>query len=69
MDPSQPLPPLLHQITIEAFAKQHLENGAITVWVNEMEQPLMTAQDRTYPPGRIGFGAFDDRAAFAVLQF
>jgi hypothetical protein len=48
---------------------QHLEDGSISVWVNDMEEPMMTASDQIYPRGRIGFGAFDDRAAFASLQF
>ncbi|MDF7799745.1 hypothetical protein P4C99_09725 [Pontiellaceae bacterium B1224] len=46
---------------------QQLENGAISVFVDDLETPLMTANDATYPIGKIGFGAFDDRAAFATL--
>ncbi len=46
---------------------QHDASGAIRVWVDDMSEPLMTAQDKTYPAGKIGFGSFDDRAAFAVL--
>ncbi|MDF7823955.1 hypothetical protein P4B35_08015 [Pontiellaceae bacterium B12227] len=46
---------------------QHEESGAIRVFVDDLETPLMTAQDQTYPVGKIGFGAFDDRAAFATL--
>ncbi|WP_372795707.1 hypothetical protein [Pontiella sp.] len=44
-------------------------NGFIAVYVDDMETPLLTAQDRTYPAGKIGFGAFDDRAAFFALSY
>lgn len=47
---------------------QHLETGVIKVWVNNMDTPLMTANDTTYPSGGIGFGSFDDRAAFATFS-
>ncbi len=43
---------------------QHLETGTIKVWVNDLETPVMTANDTTYSSGGIGFGSFDDRAAF-----
>jgi hypothetical protein len=46
---------------------QHTADGAIRVFVDAMETPLMTAKDTAYSPGKIGFGAFDDRAAFATL--
>lgn len=47
---------------------RHLSSGEIQVFVDNMETPNMTANDTTYPPGRIGFGSFDDRAAFAMLE-
>ncbi len=47
---------------------QHEADGDIQVFVNDLETPLMTAKDTTYPVGKIGFGAFDDRAAFATLS-
>ncbi len=47
----------------------HSGGGSIQVFVDDMEQPLMTAQDKTYPVGKIGFGAFDDRAAFLTLKY
>jgi hypothetical protein len=47
---------------------QHLETGAIQVWVNDLETPVMTADDTTYPSGSVGFGAFDDRAAFSTFS-
>ncbi len=47
---------------------RHMASGDITVWVDDMESPLMTAHDMDYPSGSIGFGAFDDRAAFASVE-
>jgi hypothetical protein len=46
----------------------HRSSGEITVWVDDVDAPLMTALDTDYPDGGIGFGAFDDRAAFATLE-
>jgi hypothetical protein len=48
---------------------RHMEDGTIQVFVDDMESPNMTAKDTTYPVGRIGFGSFDDRAAFAALPW
>jgi aryl-alcohol dehydrogenase-like predicted oxidoreductase len=42
--------------------------GVIKVWVNEFEPPVMTADDATYLSGAIGFGSFDDRAAFETFH-
>lgn len=47
---------------------QHQDDGKISVFVDDLTEPVMTAQDKTYPVGQIGFGAFDDRAAFATLS-
>ena len=46
----------------------HSINGEIKVFVGDSKTPLLTAKDTTYPVGQIGFGAFDDRAAFATLR-
>lgn len=46
---------------------QHATNGDIKVYAGDLKTPLMTAKDTTYPIGKIGFGAFDDRAAFSTL--
>ena len=42
----------------------HRSNGEIRVCMDDMETPLMTAEDRDYPVGQIGLGAFDDPAMF-----
>lgn len=42
----------------------HRADGTIRVYVDDMQTPVMTAQDTTYPAGAVGFGCFDDRALF-----
>ena len=34
--------------------------GEIAVYLDGSRDPLMTAVDRTFPSGRVGFGSFDD---------
>jgi hypothetical protein len=33
-----------------------------------MTKPIMTAEDRTLPSGRIGLGSFDDTGEFATVR-
>jgi hypothetical protein len=49
----------------------HHAEGRIAVFVDDMETPLMTAQDTDYPEGRVGMGSFDDRAEFdrVVIEY
>ncbi len=42
----------------------HEADGSISVWVDDREEPVMTAKDTRYPVGRIGFGSFNDTAEF-----
>jgi hypothetical protein len=42
----------------------HEASGSIKVFVDDLEAPLMTAQDTDYCAGSVGFGSFDDRALF-----
>jgi hypothetical protein len=46
----------------QTVSVQHMESGEIKVWVDG--QLNMTAQDTTYPSGRVGLGSFDDTAMF-----
>jgi len=48
-----------HDVRVE-----HTVAGAIRVYIDDLNVPLMTATDTTYPVGSIGIGSFDDRAAF-----
>ena len=43
---------------------KHTTDGAITVWMDDLEEPLMTGTDTDYPVGQVGLGSFDDNAAF-----
>jgi hypothetical protein len=36
------------------------ESGEIAVYVDGSPYPLMTAVDRTFSSGRVGFGSFDN---------
>jgi hypothetical protein len=38
--------------------------GEITVFFDDLTMPVMTATDKTFNEGRIGFGSFDDIGNF-----
>jgi hypothetical protein len=38
------------------------ESGAIEIYFDDMQKPVMTANDKTFAYGRIGVGTFDDTA-------
>ncbi len=46
----------------------HRATGEIEVFVDDMEDPVMTANDTRYPAGRMGFGTFDDPAEFRAAE-
>ena len=52
-----------HTVRIE-----HLSSGSIKVWMDDMEEPLMTADDNDYPVGMVGVGSFDDIAMFDSVE-
>ncbi|MCA9099634.1 MAG: hypothetical protein KDA63_00695 [Planctomycetales bacterium] len=41
-----------------------VDSGAIAVYFDDMDEPVMTATDKTFTSGRIGIGSFDDTADF-----
>jgi hypothetical protein len=45
-----------HKIRLERRASE----GTVKVYFDDMTLPIMTAQDKTFGPGFIGFGSFDD---------
>lgn len=47
--------------------KRDIQSGAIEVFFDNMEKPVMTAKDKTFLWGRIGLGSFDDTADFDDL--
>ncbi|MGL4398693.1 MAG: hypothetical protein ACRCXD_02385, partial [Luteolibacter sp.] len=46
------------------FRVTHHATGAIAIYSGDLSTPIMTANDTTYPVGRVGFGSFDDPAEF-----
>ncbi len=51
-----------HQIRI-------VRKGAnIRVYFDDSDQPVLEANDTTFPSGRFGFGSFDDTGAFAHIK-
>jgi hypothetical protein len=43
------------------------ETGLIQVFYDDMTTPVMTANDKTFPKGKIGVGSFDDRIDVAEV--
>jgi hypothetical protein len=39
-------------------------DGTIEIYFDDMTKPVMTAKDKTFGPGRIGIGTFDDTADY-----
>jgi len=48
--------------------KRRPESGKIEIYFDDMEKPVMTAEDKTFAWGRIGLGTFDDTADFDDLE-
>jgi glucose/arabinose dehydrogenase len=48
-----------HQVRIDRIAT----TGKITVYLDDLRSPLMTATDTTFKNGSVGFGSFDDTGA------
>ena len=45
-----------------------VDTGTIRVWFDDMETPVLEAEDRTLEWGRVGFGSFDDEGMIRNLQ-
>ena len=43
---------------------RQVEPGTIEVYFDNMDKPIMTAVDKTFTHGQVGFGTFDDTANF-----
>jgi len=39
-----------------------VDSGTINTYFDDMDNPVMTATDKTFTSGRIGIGSFDDTA-------
>ena len=47
---------------------RRLDDGAMEVYFDDMDKPLMTARDQTFTWGQIGIGTFDDHGNFDDLE-
>ncbi len=43
---------------------RRVKDGTIEVYFDDMDKPVMVAEDKTFGPGRIGIGSFDDQDDF-----
>ena len=43
-------------------------DGVMEVYFDDMDMPVMTAQDKTFTWGRVGLGTFDDNGNFDVFE-
>lgn len=53
-----------HQVKVKRDAKK----GTIEIFFDDMEKPIMTAEDKTFGKGRIGIGSFDDMNDFDDIR-
>jgi hypothetical protein len=63
-----PITSSLENPIFQTLRVSHRATGEISVFVDEMTDPVMTANDTTYPVGRVGAGTFDDKAVFRALS-
>ncbi len=48
--------------------KREVDSGSIQVFFDDMDNPIMTAEDKTLTYGSIGIGSFDDTGNFDVIR-
>jgi len=53
-----------HRVRIERKAS----DGTVRVYFDDMEKPIMVAEDKTFGAGAIGFGSFDDTGRVANIK-
>jgi hypothetical protein len=53
-----------HKVRIERKAS----DGTVRVFFDDMSKPIMTAGDKTFGPGFLGFGSFDDTGRIANIR-
>ena len=53
-----------HKVRLE----RRVSDGSIKVYFDDMTKPIMTAEDRTFGPGWIGFGSFDDTGKITAIK-
>jgi hypothetical protein len=47
---------------------RNVETGEITVYFDDLKTPVMTATDKTFAEGQVGFGSFDDIGNFDDIR-
>jgi hypothetical protein len=62
--PGTPLDDAWHKVRIT----RNVKSGDTRVYFDDMSEPVMTAQDKTFAWGRIGIGAFDDLGNFDDVE-
>jgi hypothetical protein len=45
-----------------------VESGHIAVYFDDLDKPIMTAEDKQFTAGRVGVGSFDDTGNFADVR-
>ncbi len=53
-----------HKVRLERKAS----DGTVRVFFDDMAKPIMTAEDRTFGPGFVGFGSFDDTGKITNIR-
>lgn len=53
-----------HKVRIE----RTVADGAVKVYFDDLEKPIMIAQDKTFGAGWVGFGSFDDTGKIANIR-
>jgi acetyl esterase/lipase len=48
--------------------RREAASGKIEVFFDDLTKPILRAEDRTFPAGRIGIGSFDDTAEFDDIR-
>jgi hypothetical protein len=48
--------------------ERKVSDGTVRVFFNDMEKPIMVAQDQTHGAGQIGFGSFDDTGKITNIR-
>lgn len=43
-------------------------DGTVRVFFEDMDKPIMVAEDKTFGPGAIGFGSFDDTGKIGNIR-
>jgi len=52
----------------EVKVVRRVDDGTMEVYFDDMEQPLMTARDKTFTWGQVGIGTFDDHGNFDDIE-